>query len=632
MPEEEDTFLKCRKLGVPFEVRSENENKKQENFRKRRNMARVRTSEKKLNVSVDSLPNPPPLSNDPNFDRAVDAIRSFKLSEISLTFTFCSVCKERRSNMPMASENMCQRCLRDKNMVKMFSHENNMDPGPVPTELQDLSITEQQLICRIAPAIHVHMLKHGGIAASGHCVTFPQSINEPSQILPKRPHEINIIKVIKPGKNDSSKDFRVRRYSVQSALEWLKANNAAYSDIIISQERLNHLPLDNNLDLLCVDVNSATGTSGLGPAPQQTDPGDISDDTDSGVLLPEPCINIRDEVEKVIQEVIGPDHGLVTCKQNIVTIPWPTRDNTPVSEFTTVIFFTQAFPCLFPTGLRDFSFNRPRTCTSLADWADQLIWFDDGRFAQHPYLKFIVHNMIMRKRALEHSCYIVRQQLGDEHLSVSDIEDKIKKGDRSVAEKILYFGACLRGTTQYWAQRSKELKALIQFQINEKKGLPSFFTTGSCAEYHFKALKRLLQLYIQQTTGTNINLSDRNTLFKALQKNTHIVAHYFDIRTKSYFETVMGPVFGVESFWYRQEFAKSRGMIHWHGLCWRSDREPHVLLNEAIKNGLSDEESANILSSWAKSQFRMTALHPAGKNLDVSSKTKLWPPPEGTTP
>lgn len=47
----------------------------------------------------------------------------------------------------------------------------------------------------------------------------------------------------------------------------------------------------------------------------------------------------------------------------------------------------------------------------------------------------------------------------------------------------------------------------------------------------------------------------------------------------------MGPVFGVESFWYRQEFAKSRGMIHWHGLCWRSDREPHVLLNEAIKMG-----------------------------------------------
>ena len=27
-------------------------------------------------------------------------------------------------------------------------------------------------------------------------------------------------------------------------------------------------------------------------------------------------------------------------------------------------------------------------------------------------------------------------------------------------------------------------------------------------------------------------------------------------------KTVMSPVFGVETFWYRQEFAKSRGMVH----------------------------------------------------------------------
>ena len=92
----------------------------------------------------------------------------------------------------------------------------------------------------------------------------------------------------------------------------------------------------------------------------------------------------------------------------------------------------------------------------------------------------------------------------------------------------------------------------------------------------------------------------------------------------------MRPVFGVQSFWYRQEFAKSRGMIHWHGLCWREDREPHVLLHDAIKNGLSDENSAELLSNWAKSHFRMTALHPAGKKEDGSSRKEFWPPPEGT--
>jgi hypothetical protein len=109
--------------------------------------------------------------------------------------------------------------------------------------------------------------------------------------------------------------------------------------------------------------------------------------------------------------------------------------------------------------------------------------------------------------------------------------------------------------------------------------LLSYFTTGSCAEYHFKPLKRLLHLYIKETSGKDVDLNNHNNLFSILQENTHIVAHYFDLRTDSYFKEVMKPVFGVESFWYRQEFAKSRGMVHWHGLCWRTDREPHNLFS-----------------------------------------------------
>ena len=217
-------------------------------------------------------------------------------------------------------------------------------------------------------------------------------------------------------------------------------------------------------------------------------------------------------------------------------------------------------------------------------------------------------------------------------MSILDIKQKLQNGDKSIAEKILYFGASLRGTDQYWIQRSKELRSLIQFQINEGKGLPSFFTTGSCAEYHFKPLRRLLEMYVLETTGSAVDLSDRNNLFQTLQSNTHIVAQYFDLRTTSYFNTVMRPVFGVETFWYRQEFAKSRGMVHWHGLCWRGDREPHNLLFDAIKSGLNDEDCAEVLANWAKYEFGLTALHPAGKNEDGTSRKDLWPPPEGTAP
>ncbi|CAC5388031.1 unnamed protein product [Mytilus coruscus] len=61
--------------------------------------------------------------------------------------------------------------------------------------------------------------------------------------------------------------------------------------------------------------------------------------------------------------------------------------------------------------------------------------------------------------------------------------------------------------------------------------------------------------------------------------------------------------FGVTTYWYRQEFAKSRGMVHWHDLCWRSDREPQNLINDCIEKGLSDAECAATLSDWASIHF-----------------------------
>ena len=67
-----------------------------------------------------------------------------------------------------------------------------------------------------------------------------------------------------------------------------------------------------------------------------------------------------------------------------------------MSEFTTQYFCTLSFPTRFPYGTGDFFINPARTVTYMADWAEHLL--EDGRFAKHPYFKFIVHNMISRKK------------------------------------------------------------------------------------------------------------------------------------------------------------------------------------------------------------------------------------------
>ena len=76
------------------------------------------------------------------------------------------------------------------------------------------------------------------------------------------------------------------------------------------------------------------------------------------------------------------------------------------------------------------------------------------------------------------------------------------------------------------------------------------FTTGSCADLHFKPLKRLLSNNILKTTGQIVDLTNKSTLFEALQQNTHIISHNFDLSAADYFRDITCPLFGVNAFWY----------------------------------------------------------------------------------
>ena len=199
---------------------------------------------------------------------------------------------------------------------------------------------------------------------------------------------------------------------------------------------MNSLPVDGEFTSVQIVefIPDAVHNSDLGPAPNQTDSMEINGTTHSSVLLPDPDINIQKTVQRIVKDV-GNDHNVSVNKKGTLILPWPTRNNKPVSEFTTKYFFTLAFPTLFPYGTGDIFINRPRTVSSIGDWAEHLLWYDDGRFAHHPYFKFIVHNMILRKRALENGNCIVQQKLGDAYLTVSGLREKLQNGDDSIVKK-----------------------------------------------------------------------------------------------------------------------------------------------------------------------------------------------------
>ena len=63
-------------------------------------------------------------------------------------------------------------------MPKVWSGENNVDPMAVLGILSNMSDAEQMLIARLAPTVHVHLLKHEGIASKGHCIAFLQAVQD----------------------------------------------------------------------------------------------------------------------------------------------------------------------------------------------------------------------------------------------------------------------------------------------------------------------------------------------------------------------------------------------------------------------------------------------------------------------
>ena len=157
--------------------------------------------------------------------------------------------------------------------------------------------------------------------------------------------------------------------------------------------------------------------------------------------------------------------------------------------------------------------NRPVTCDSMGDWAGHLLWYEDGRFAKHQFFKFVVHNIMMRKRAIEQSSFLVQQKFGEEQISIEALKEAVENGDMSVVKKLIYYAGNMRGGSPYWGRREHELRAFIKYQINEGNGLPGFFATGSCAEFYFKTLKRLLKNFVEDEWANLWIKITRNNLF-----------------------------------------------------------------------------------------------------------------------
>jgi hypothetical protein len=160
----------------------------------------------------------------------------------------------------------CEKQLKNDKLPK-FALANGMWVGEVPPELSNLTLPERMLIAKYFPAAYIVKLYpkakgsggwkrsqlHSGLR--GNVSTYildPKQVASmvegpvmppPAMILPAT---IGITFIGPKGLPESTMPgmFRVRRERIRKALLWLKENNPLYADIVISEARLEQLPIN----------------------------------------------------------------------------------------------------------------------------------------------------------------------------------------------------------------------------------------------------------------------------------------------------------------------------------------------------------------------------------------------------
>jgi hypothetical protein len=128
------------------------------------------------------------------------------------------------------------------------------------------------------------------------------------------------------------------------------------------------------------------------------------------------------EVDLILNELAGYSslpHGLLA----------PSIRSSPIDEAAGKDrIFAMAFPTLYPTGRADFNAPRIRK-VDLNDYARHLMCFIDGRFGQHPRWRFLVFNMLMRRRAGNSARFYVSKASGLKDFTREELTEALLTND-----------------------------------------------------------------------------------------------------------------------------------------------------------------------------------------------------------
>lgn len=187
--------------------------------------------------------------------------------------------------------------------------------------------------------------------------------------------------------------------------------------------------------------------------------------------------------------------------------------------------------------------------------------YQDGRFGRHPRWRFLIFNIIMRRRANGSARFYVSKAFDLKELTREELTAALLTDD-GLLPQIIRQGSSLPGTRPFWRNKGCSLQAQARFL---SPGMSPVFLTFSAADIQWQDLHR----HFPGWTGVAL-AGDRvrhGFAWDGVQNNPHIIAEYLVIRLRMFTEHVLRPCLKFTDYWERLEW-QARGTGHCHALFW----------------------------------------------------------------
>ncbi|KIO04742.1 hypothetical protein M404DRAFT_52669, partial [Pisolithus tinctorius Marx 270] len=327
----------------------------------------------------------------------------------------------------------------EPNQMPKYAQNNNLWIGEVPLALRKLNFMETLLVARHYPRCYVFKLypreavrsqnpRHLQRAMAGNVTLY--EINVPAvvdmlegRLIPQTVETLSsILAITLVGTKQLPTDwltrtFRVRQDAVLEALKWLQANNENYSDVTVSDARVNKLPEDGipaEIEAMIHYQDSEEAAvrerEGYVMNDYMVDDGKTthSDDTDKGDVTPLHVLGVTDLEQTKVPSSELMAQALANFNDNTQEGGYVVRHgNAPINDFPPSMQspamwnpLGTAFPVLFPYGRGAIEAERPVNI-SLREHCKWAMQYHDCHFAMHHLFPFVLFALMQKRETMQ---------------------------------------------------------------------------------------------------------------------------------------------------------------------------------------------------------------------------------------